>query len=236
MRLERATLQSGAGNCLRLRWRVIRPVPLSPVSCPPGRCGSEGWWSQGESNPRPLECHSSALPTELWPRQVPPIRRGWEHRTATPKCVYRKHIPQLVSSLLFVFDVSANDLGHIGFLLLDKRVLGIVLDGFVRVSVLHCLRPLGSGRFLALGLCIRLFERDQLGLLHFRGLCLLADRPRLVRARARGHGNDLENGPAFWAGDGGLAQIIELCPATCAETFCTKLGFCHRGQSLKTGS
>jgi hypothetical protein len=24
-------------------------------------------WSQGESNPRPLECHSSALPTELWP-------------------------------------------------------------------------------------------------------------------------------------------------------------------------
>ena len=27
------------------------------------------WWSQGESNPRPLECHSSALPTELWPLQ-----------------------------------------------------------------------------------------------------------------------------------------------------------------------
>src|SRR5262245_55169241 len=32
------------------------------------RKGGEGWWSQGESNPRPLECHSSALPTELWPR------------------------------------------------------------------------------------------------------------------------------------------------------------------------
>src|SRR5215475_4505576 len=28
---------------------------------------SEGWWSQGESNPRPRECHSRALPTELWP-------------------------------------------------------------------------------------------------------------------------------------------------------------------------
>ena len=26
-----------------------------------------GWWSQAESNRRPLECHSSALPTELWP-------------------------------------------------------------------------------------------------------------------------------------------------------------------------
>lgn len=25
------------------------------------------WWSQSESNRRPLECHSSALPTELWP-------------------------------------------------------------------------------------------------------------------------------------------------------------------------
>jgi hypothetical protein len=31
--------------------------------------GLWGWWSQGESNPRPLECHSSALPTELWPRR-----------------------------------------------------------------------------------------------------------------------------------------------------------------------
>ena len=26
------------------------------------------WWSQAESNRRPLECHSSALPTELWPQ------------------------------------------------------------------------------------------------------------------------------------------------------------------------
>src|SRR5450631_3553938 len=27
----------------------------------------ETWWSQSESNRRPLECHPSALPTELWP-------------------------------------------------------------------------------------------------------------------------------------------------------------------------
>ena len=26
------------------------------------------WWSQAGSNRRPLECHSSALPAELWPR------------------------------------------------------------------------------------------------------------------------------------------------------------------------
>ena len=28
---------------------------------------AETWWSRWESNPRPLECHSSALPTELRP-------------------------------------------------------------------------------------------------------------------------------------------------------------------------
>src|SRR6185312_4980237 len=30
----------------------------------------ERWWSQTESNRRPLECHSSALPTELWPHSL----------------------------------------------------------------------------------------------------------------------------------------------------------------------
>src|ERR687897_2510576 len=29
-----------------------------------------GWWSQAESNRRPLECHSSALPTELRPHKT----------------------------------------------------------------------------------------------------------------------------------------------------------------------
>ena len=27
------------------------------------------WWSQAGSNRRPLECHSSALPAELWPHK-----------------------------------------------------------------------------------------------------------------------------------------------------------------------
>ncbi len=34
------------------------------------------WWSQGDSNPRPLACHASALPAELWPR------RRWYQRGA----------------------------------------------------------------------------------------------------------------------------------------------------------
>ncbi len=40
------------------------------------------WWSCGELNPGPLECHSSALPTELQPRgnviyvtdRTPPVK------------------------------------------------------------------------------------------------------------------------------------------------------------------
>src|SRR5437764_15441949 len=34
--------------------------PLSPQS----------WWSQTGSNRRPLQCHCSALPAELWPRNL----------------------------------------------------------------------------------------------------------------------------------------------------------------------
>src|SRR6476661_4104312 len=33
----------------------------------------EIWWSQAGSNRRPRECHSRALPTELWPLQKPEI-------------------------------------------------------------------------------------------------------------------------------------------------------------------
>src|SRR5207302_4798491 len=29
--------------------------------------GPEAWWSQAGSNRRPLACHASALPAELWP-------------------------------------------------------------------------------------------------------------------------------------------------------------------------
>ncbi len=45
------------GMCPRLPpWAVCR-----------SKCELGVWWSQAESNRRPLECHSSALPTELWP-------------------------------------------------------------------------------------------------------------------------------------------------------------------------
>ena len=41
------------------------------VACPAvAREASEGWWSQAGSNRRPLACHASALPAELWPRNL----------------------------------------------------------------------------------------------------------------------------------------------------------------------
>ena len=33
---------------------------------------AECWWSQAGSNRRPLACHASALPAELWPHAKPP--------------------------------------------------------------------------------------------------------------------------------------------------------------------
>ena len=38
--------------------KEVNPVELTP--CP-------SWWSRGELNPRPPECDSGALPTELLP-------------------------------------------------------------------------------------------------------------------------------------------------------------------------
>jgi hypothetical protein len=55
------------------------------------RSRHQNWWSQAGSNRRPLACHASALPAELWPhmeaRHVTrgaPIRQGNE-RTTLPR-------------------------------------------------------------------------------------------------------------------------------------------------------
>jgi hypothetical protein len=50
-RIKAKTLKSR-----RHLWDLEKPVLAGEI-----------WWSQAESNRRPLECHSSALPTELWP-------------------------------------------------------------------------------------------------------------------------------------------------------------------------
>jgi O-antigen ligase len=52
---------AGAGRLAAQRGRRIHAVVIAWF------VGAHLWWSQAESNRRPLECHSSALPTELWP-------------------------------------------------------------------------------------------------------------------------------------------------------------------------
>jgi len=61
-------------------WRLSSPktspgTPGQTVSVvykrqSPGGTGGGLWWRYGDSNPRPSECHSDALPTELYPQTV----------------------------------------------------------------------------------------------------------------------------------------------------------------------
>jgi hypothetical protein len=51
-------------SLVSLRGREVSVGPVWSIRrSAPGAC----WWSRAESNRRPLECHSSALPTELRP-------------------------------------------------------------------------------------------------------------------------------------------------------------------------
>jgi hypothetical protein len=57
-----------------------------------------GWWSQGESNPRPLECHSSALPTELWPHFIGyPVQCGKPRQCREPSRLSSESAPAAAS-------------------------------------------------------------------------------------------------------------------------------------------
>ena len=71
------------------------------------RWGMPPWWSQGGSNPRPLACHASALPAELWPRRHGTGRwrsdatgqRRWHRRDGViaVQSIRRLHLRGLVS-------------------------------------------------------------------------------------------------------------------------------------------
>ena len=67
------------------QWRRIEHAPegeKNPRRGLAGLCATslKGWWSQAGSNRRPRECHSRALPTELWPRSL--MARTWGSATA----------------------------------------------------------------------------------------------------------------------------------------------------------
>src|SRR6266851_737391 len=88
----------------------------------------ESWWSQAGSNRRPLACHASALPAELWPLKDPARLGRLAGRNPD-------HNSGPISSLLVAADV-ANDVGDVlvAFLFVGDEgriVVVIVLDGFV---------------------------------------------------------------------------------------------------------
>src|SRR5580700_4882283 len=111
---------------------VFTLAPSCPISAhvltPPTLTYCFVWWSQAESNRRPLECHSSALPTELWPLQGTGISnqesviRKWTYDKASipdPRHLFT----EIWLSFLFVLSIAANDVGNVGvfvFLLLDE--------------------------------------------------------------------------------------------------------------------
>src|SRR6266853_931015 len=112
----------------------------------------EGWWSQAGSNRRPLACHASALPAELWPLGL--ARAPW----ATRGSQNPEHSSGSISSLLIAADV-ADDVGHVLialFLVGDKRgiVIVVAFDGLVDLDVVFRLRNDGldlAGALLGVG-------------------------------------------------------------------------------------
>src|SRR5712672_2512385 len=124
---------------------------------------NRGWWSQAGSNRRPLACHASALPAELWP--LGPAA-PWATRGQNPE-----HSSGLISSLLVAADV-ADDVGHVlvaFFLVGDEGgiVIVVVFDGLVDLDVVFRLGNDGldlAGALLGVGFLERhqLFSLDRL--------------------------------------------------------------------------
>src|SRR6202140_1540757 len=96
----------------RLRPRGLRRAPrfaLRPSrGCATRSPKGEAWWSQAGSNRRPLACHASALPAELWPLRLAP-RALCAARGAAQN---PEHSSGSISSLLVAADI-ADDIGDV---------------------------------------------------------------------------------------------------------------------------
>src|SRR5262249_19738790 len=145
------------GSLRSLRYdRVVRACPAE------AREASEGWWSQAGSNRRPLACHASALPAELWPLAESARLGRRAGRTL-------QHSLGFISSIFVVADV-ADDVGDVlvAFLFVGDEgriIVVIAFDGLVDLDVVLGLRNDGldlSGVLLGIGL----LERH-----HLFGLC-----------------------------------------------------------------
>src|SRR5436190_2987026 len=117
----------------------------------------EGWWSQAGSNRRPLACHASALPAELWPLKP---AAPWVTRAANPE-----HSSESSSSLLVAADIADN-VGHvfIAFLFVGDKggiVIIVVFDGLVDLDVVFRFRNDGFD-LAGILFCVGFLERYQL--------------------------------------------------------------------------
>src|SRR5918999_1797773 len=201
-------------------------------ACPAvAREASEGWWSQAGSNRRPLACHASALPAELWPLKNRAPQFGVRAMTLN-------HSSGPISSLFVTSDV-ADDVGNVLIALFlvgneGRIVVVIVLDGLVDLDIVFRFGNHGldlAGVLLGIGL----LERDQFfclgGLRHIggsgsrRGGCSARGIATSgSRRRDRGNRNDL-------AGIGrnhrALVQVIELFTRRRANTLGSEIGFGH---------
>src|SRR5258705_12118195 len=154
------------GQVVGRRWLAASKPPFAcfatigrGVACRAVACeASEGWWSQAGSNRRPLACHASALPAELWPLNRP--RVFGERAGQKPE-----HSSGLISSLLVAADV-ADDVGDVlvaFFFIGDEGgiVIVVVFDRLVDLDVVFRLGNDGldlAGVFLGVGF----LERHQL--------------------------------------------------------------------------
>jgi hypothetical protein len=122
----------------------------SPCVAAPRVAEGETWWSQAGSNRRPLACHASALPAELWPRHLKALRVSSAENlihTMGRAVSFHNHTSKPTSSLLIVGDV-ADDVGNIVvalFLVGDEGrvIVVIILDRLIDLDVVDRFRHLG---------------------------------------------------------------------------------------------
>src|ERR1700688_4713341 len=196
---------------------------------------SEGWWSQAGSNRRPLACHASALPAELWPLRPAPRALGDARGAQNPE-----HSSGPISSLLVAADV-ADDVGDVLvalFLIGDEGgiVIVIVFDGLVDLDVVFRLGNDGldlAGAFLGVGF----LERHQLFSLNRLRRCFGGGGG----GRGAGAGGGVGPGPRRrnrrnrhdLAGVGRdhrvLVEIVEFLARRRANAFGSEIGFGHGG-------
>src|ERR1700688_4390452 len=119
--------------------RAPRFVLRASRGCATRSPKGEAWWSQAGSNRRPLACHASALPAELWPLNfayAPWATHGFRENP--------EHSSGPISSLLVAADV-ADDVGDVlvaFFLVGDEGriIIVVVFDGLVDLDVVFRFR------------------------------------------------------------------------------------------------